>query len=60
MYIKTSPFAKKKLLKRYIVEHCIKENKVLNRVSFRKDKLITTYKSFVYLALIVKFKRFNS
>ena len=59
MHIKTRSFEKKKLKNRYIIEHCIRENKIFNRVSFRKDKLINTYKSFVYLALIIRFNRFN-
>jgi len=59
MHIKLVHLQKKNLLKRYIIEHCIKENKVFNRISFRRDKLIKTYKSFVYLALVIKFSRFN-
>ena len=51
MHTKKSSFSKRKLLKRYIV--CIRENKIFNRISSRKDKLIKTHKSFVYLVLII-------
>lgn len=41
------------LKKRYLIEHTIKDNKKNNRISIRKDKLIQTFKSFLFLSTII-------
>ena len=53
---RTTKIEKNHLHKRYLVENSIQTLKRFNRISVRKDKLIKTYSSFVYLALILIFK----
>lgn len=45
--------SKTHLKKRYLIEHTIKDNKKNNRISLRKDKLIQTFKSFLFLSAII-------
>ena len=45
--------SKTHLKKRYLIEHTIKDNKKNNRISLRKDRLIQTYKSFLFLSTII-------
>lgn len=55
---KTNKIEKKHLRTRYKVENCISTNlKRYNRICVRRDKLLKTFKSFVYLALIASFKK---
>ena len=52
--MKPTPKISKKHLKfRYLIEHTIKDNKKNNRISLRKDKLIQTFKSFLFLSTII-------
>jgi len=53
----TTKLEKKYLKTRYQVENGIESLKSFNRICIRRDKLIHTYKSFVFLALIIKFKK---
>lgn len=52
---KTTKYEKKKLSKRYIIEHINQRIKNFNRISLRKDKLNKTFISNIYLALILIF-----
>ena len=51
--IKTNKYEKKKLSKRYIIEHINQKIKNFDRISLRKDKLNKTFLSNIYLALIL-------
>jgi transposase len=56
---KRTPKRSKNHLKfRYVVEHAIKNNKKNNRISLRKDRLISTFKSFFYLSTIINLQTF--
>ena len=46
---------KKKLRKRYVIEHVNQKIKKYVRLRTRQDKLIITYASFVYLAIGMEF-----
>jgi hypothetical protein len=52
---KTGKITKKHLKGRYAIENTIQTNKSHNRICLRRDRLMTTYKSFVFLSLILKF-----
>ena len=52
MIQRTPPESKLKLKKRYTIEMNIQTIKTLNRMLIRRDAKITTYISFIYLALI--------
>jgi hypothetical protein len=54
----TSKRAKNKLKKRYTIEHTIKDNKRNNRIAIRKDRLINTYSSFLFLSMIINLQKF--
>lgn len=45
-----------KLKKRYKIEHSIEQIKKYNRIYIRRDNLIVTYKSFMFLGLILNAK----
>jgi len=50
---------KKELLEtRYKIEHSIEQLKKYNRICIRRDKLITTYKSFIFMGLIINAKNY--
>ena len=51
--IKTNEYEKKKLSKRYIIEHVNQKIKYFDRISLRKDILNKTFLSNIYLALIL-------
>jgi len=53
--IRTSEAAKKLLKNRYTIENTIQTIKKYNRIDIRRDRLMITYKSFVYLALLLNF-----
>lgn len=46
---------KQKLKKRYVVEHANQKMKDYNRIYVRRDRLLITFKSFVYMALGEKY-----
>jgi hypothetical protein len=52
---KTNKRDKKHLKKRYTIENTIQTIKKYHRISIRRDKLMVTFKSFVYLATILTF-----
>ena len=54
---KTPTATKKKLKKRYIIEHVFKDLKKYNRIYLRKQKDIKHYMSFMYLAVIKEFNK---
>jgi hypothetical protein len=54
---KTPSATKKKLKKRYIIEHVFKDLKKYNRIYLRKEKDIKHYMSFMYLAVIKEFNK---
>lgn len=54
---KTNKYDKKKLSKRYIIEHINQKIKKFDRISLRKDKLNKTFLSNIYLALILIYIR---
>lgn len=49
--VPTSNIVKTKLKNRYKVEHSLQQLKKFNRISLRKDRLMVTFESFIYLAL---------
>jgi Transposase DDE domain len=56
---KRTPLTSKKHLKyRYKVEHAIRDNKCNDRIKNRKDRLISTYKSFIYLSMSINLQKF--
>jgi len=55
--IKTPKQSKKILKKRYVIENVFASIKIYDRICVRKDKLEETFISFVYLALMLKFKK---
>jgi hypothetical protein len=50
--------SKNKLKNRYIIEHTIRDNKKNNRIQIRKDRLIHTYRSFLFLSMIINLQKF--
>jgi len=54
--IKTSIKNKKLLKKRYIIENIFAELKIYNRICVRKDKLVVTFKGFLFLTTIISYK----
>lgn len=57
MIEKTPEINKKKLKKRYVIEHIFKDLKKYNRIYLRKEKEIKHYMSFMYIAVIKEFKK---
>ena len=55
--IKTSEETKILLKKRYVIENVFAQLKSFDRICIRKDKLASTYKGFMFLAIILKFKK---
>jgi hypothetical protein len=58
MKTKTPKKYKKFLRKRYLIEHTIRDNKKNNRIQLRREKLIQTYRSFLYLSMIINLQKF--
>ena len=54
--IKTSETAKKLLKNRYVIEHVFNTLKTFGRLCMRQDRLISTFRGFIYLAIIIKSK----
>jgi len=54
--IKTSETAKKLLKDRYVIEHVFNTLKTFGRLCMRQDRLISTFRGFIYLAIIIKSK----
>lgn len=50
--------SKEKLKNRYIIEHTIRDNKKNNRIQIRKDRLLHTYNSFLFLSMIINLQKF--
>jgi transposase len=59
MKIKTSVEHKLKLKNRYTIENTIQQLKKFNRIALRRDKLICTYSSFVYLGLCLNMEKIS-
>lgn len=55
--IKTPEETKILLKKRYVIENVFAQLKSFDRICMRKDKLASTYKGFLFLAIILKFKK---
>ena len=54
---KTPANSKKLLKKRYVIENVFAKLKRYDRICMRKDKLVSTYKGFIFLASIMLFKK---
>lgn len=54
---KTTKNDKKILKRRFKIEHVIQTIKKYNRLDIRRDRLICTYKSFLFLGLILNFSK---
>ena len=54
---KTPPSSKRILKNRYVIENVFAKIKKFDRICMRKDHLESTYKGFIFLALILSFKK---
>ena len=54
---KTNKKDKKLLKNRYKIENVFQALKKYNRIDIRRDRLIETYESFVFLGLILNFSK---
>jgi len=55
--VKTPEKSKQLLKKRYVIENVFAKLKRFNRICMRQDKLVSTYKGFIFLASIMLFKK---